>query len=69
MPKYSKRLHEVTVDDTPGVSAMPPDHTQIQALAYWLWLERGSPVGSPEVDWYRAEEELRTGKRSTGVAA
>ena len=34
---------------------------QIQALAYHLWLERGCPIGSPEVDWLRAEEEMRNG--------
>lgn len=32
---------------------------QIQARAYHLWLERGCPVGSPEVDWLRAEDEIR----------
>jgi hypothetical protein len=36
-----------------------PLHEQIAALAYALWQERGSPEGSPEVDWLRAEEELK----------
>ena len=31
---------------------------QIQALAYRLWTERGCPVGSPEVDWFEAEEQV-----------
>ncbi len=31
----------------------------IAALAYQLWLGRGCPIGSPEVDWLRAEEELK----------
>jgi DUF2934 family protein len=26
-----------------------------QQVAYHLWLTRGRPVGSPEVDWFRAE--------------
>jgi len=26
-----------------------------QQVAYQLWVERGRPFGSPEVDWYRAE--------------
>ena len=46
---------------------------QIQALAYHLWLERGCPIGSPEVDWLRAEEEMRDGhsrkKLPTGASA
>jgi hypothetical protein len=32
---------------------------RISALAYALWQERGCPEGSPEVDWLRAEEELK----------
>ena len=35
----------------------------IAALAYAFWAERGCPLGSPEQDWFRAEEELRKRKR------
>ncbi len=31
---------------------------QMEALAYALWVERGCPVGSPEVDWSEAERRL-----------
>jgi Protein of unknown function (DUF2934) len=31
---------------------------KIQTAAYYLWQQRGSPLGTPEVDWFRAEEEL-----------
>jgi hypothetical protein len=34
------------------------DHRAIEQLAYRLWQERGSPTGSPNEDWYRAEQEL-----------
>jgi hypothetical protein len=34
-------------------------HQQIAERAYFLWEERGRPVGSPEIDWLRAERELR----------
>jgi hypothetical protein len=27
-------------------------------VAYQLWVERGRPLGSPEVDWLRAEALL-----------
>ena len=50
-------------------SAAPVDHEKIEALAYRLWLERGSPVGSPETDWHRAEQELQKGTQSTQRAA
>ena len=32
---------------------------RIERLAYQLWQERGSPLGSPEDDWFRAENEFR----------
>ena len=30
----------------------------VRALAYQLWMERGGSGGSPEEDWFRAEEIL-----------
>jgi hypothetical protein len=36
-----------------------PDHDTIAEIAYCLWILRARPIGSPEVDWYRAEQELR----------
>jgi catalase len=35
------------------------DPKQVEELAYQLWEERGSPHGSSEDDWHRAEEQLR----------
>jgi hypothetical protein len=35
-----------------------PSHEEQSQLAYRFWQERGCPLGSPEVDWQRAEEEL-----------
>ena len=31
---------------------------QIEKLAYQLWVRRGRPLGSPDDDWFRAEQEL-----------
>ncbi len=33
-------------------------HERIQLRAYYLWNERGCPIGTPEVDWFCAEQEL-----------
>jgi len=41
-----------------GLSDAPPAHAEIAELAYRLWLERGAPMGSPEIDWERAERML-----------
>jgi hypothetical protein len=35
------------------------EYEQVQALAYLLWLQRGSPIGSPQEDWFQAENQLR----------
>ncbi len=48
--------HEQTDLSVPQTS--DPTTEQIAALAYALWQERGCPDGSPEVDWFQAEEQL-----------
>ena len=55
---------------TSGSGGIEPETEEVAALAYQLWIERGSPHGSHEEDWYRAEEELRGAqmlKRSAGA--
>ncbi|MBV9764272.1 MAG: DUF2934 domain-containing protein [Acidobacteriaceae bacterium] len=37
---------------------------EIRLLAYQLWIERGCPVGTPEVDWFEAEEKLAAKTRA-----
>jgi len=37
--------------------ALSPE--SVAARAFELWRQRGSPEGSPHVDWLRAEGELR----------
>lgn len=37
---------------------------QVECLAYWLWQRRGMPIGSPDEDWFLAEQLLkRRGER------
>jgi Protein of unknown function (DUF2934) len=47
---------------TQHVTSPSEDETAISVRAYQLWQERGCPEGSPEVDWYQAEEQLKTVK-------
>jgi hypothetical protein len=50
-------------------SAQPsPTEEDIAKLAYHLWEERGGPIGSPEVDWARAEKELAAARAEVAVA-
>lgn len=37
---------------------------QIAALANALWRERGCPDGSPDDDWFAAEEQIRQRRKS-----
>ena len=41
-----------------GIAAF--GHAEISALAHQLWQARGCPLGSPQEDWFRAAEELRS---------
>jgi hypothetical protein len=36
----------------------------IAKLAYEYWQERGSPLGSPDIDWLRAEQHVEELARS-----
>jgi len=33
-------------------------HEFVEELAYKLWVQRGRPLGSPEVDWFAAEQAV-----------
>ncbi|WP_394766544.1 DUF2934 domain-containing protein [uncultured Paludibaculum sp.] len=33
--------------------------SHVERLAYWLWQQRGMPMGSPEADWLLAEDLLK----------
>lgn len=49
---------------TGGVDrAGEPTTEEIAHRAYQCWHERGCPEGSPDVDWCRAEEELRARRK------
>jgi hypothetical protein len=43
---------------SPG-NAEEEHHGAIELLAYSFWQERGCPFGTPETDWFRAEDTLR----------
>ena len=43
-------------------------HDEIATLAYDLWTQRGCPIGSPEEDWFNAEEALNSHNMMTATA-
>jgi hypothetical protein len=44
-----------------------PEPEEIARLAYHYWKQRGCPDGTPEEDWFRAEEEIER-RRAAAVA-
>ena len=44
-------------------------HELVQELAYQHWEKRGSPLGSPEIDWFAAETAIRACLLASGIEA
>ena len=51
-------MKEVATDTETKSPEPIEEHEQIAVLAYALWEARGCPEGSPETDWFEAEQEL-----------
>ncbi len=49
--------------DIEAESDIRPSEAEIAERAYTYWNARGCVGGSPEEDWFRAEEELRAQTR------
>lgn len=44
-------------------------HEFVAKLAYQLWEERGRPLGSPEVDWFAAEQAVYSALVASNLVA
>jgi hypothetical protein len=42
-------------------------HEFVAKLAYELWAQRGRPFGSPEVDWFAAEQAVYASLVASGM--
>ena len=42
-------------------------HEFVARLAHQLWEQRGSPVGSPDVDWFAAEQAVYSSLVASGL--
>lgn len=54
------QFKSATPNATP-TKAIPEN--EIAVCAYYLWERRGRPFGSPDVDWFEAERQMKTGYR------
>ncbi len=41
------------------------EHEEIARLAYECWQRRGCPIGTPEEDWFLAEEQFKQSLNET----
>ncbi len=48
--------------------ALRPEHGQVARLAYEHWQQRGCPFGTPEEDWFHAEEQIKQTLSETPVS-
>ncbi len=55
--KRTSKKAEV-VASTPDPEVTPSHQEKVARLAYTYWEQRGCQGGSPEEDWYRAEQEI-----------
>lgn len=58
--KSAVRRHKKATPAHPLEGHAPVPREQIEQLAYFYWEARGRHGGSPEMDWLRAEEELKS---------
>jgi hypothetical protein len=42
-------------------------HELVREIAYQHWEKRGSPLGSPEIDWFAAEKTVRAYLSASGI--
>ena len=61
----AKKTETATSNGAPHASVDP---NEIASLAHALWEARGGQGGSPEDDWFRAEQKLRARGVTTGKA-
>jgi hypothetical protein len=61
-----KKTETATSNGAPHAASVDPN--EIASLAHALWEGRGGQGGSPEDDWYRAEQELRARGVTAGKA-
>ena len=52
------------MEQQPGLGNEGELDAAVRHHAYLLWERRGGPWGTPEVDWFAAEQEVQASSRS-----
>jgi hypothetical protein len=69
VPGTGRTELDLAGDDNADYGDVSLSSDEISSRAFDYWCERGCPEGSPEVDWQRAEAEIRARRRSRTSAA
>ena len=65
----SEQSPTLSLDQDPSEFYSASENSDVAARAYECWHERGCPDGSPDIDWQRAEEEVRLRRRTAAAGA
>jgi Protein of unknown function (DUF2934) len=61
---HKDRAQAISRNSASIESTREPNPEAVKELAYQLWILRARPTGSSEVDWFRAEQELKYAMQS-----
>jgi hypothetical protein len=67
MPDESRQLGNQEPLELIPDSSYESRHEFVAKLAYKLWEQRGSPLGSPNVDWFAAEQAVYASLLASGL--
>ena len=67
MPEESRPLHKEQPLELIPDFAYADRHEFVERLAYKLWAQRGRPFGSPDVDWFAAEQAVYASLVASGM--
>ena len=69
MPDKSKSVDKIQLVELATDFLGEDRHEFVAKLAYKLWEQRGRPLGSPEVDWFAAEQAAYSSLVASGLVA
>ena len=64
-----KKAKPTSVDESSVAAPEVDARQQIEVRAHELWILRGCPIGSPDEDWFRAQEEVEGASRASAASA
>jgi hypothetical protein len=67
MPDESRPIDKHQPPQLIPDSSYESRHEFVEKLAYKLWEQRGRPLGSPDIDWFAAEQAVYASLLESGL--